>query len=102
MGAEAVRLRFPDDLGNLTMLMISREVIINRVANTLDGSHPSAAPDPRNGKDKFDPAIKHLLQYKLGGLPLPYIILLKIAQEILANAGKLLGIPEPQREKSAL
>lgn len=96
MGAEAVRLWFPDAAGESRTLMISREVLINRIANTLDGSHPSIVPDPRNGKDKSDPAITHLLEYKLGGLPLPYFILLKIAQDILDNAGKLLGIPKPQ------
>jgi hypothetical protein len=96
MGAEAVRLWFPDETRDSGTLMISREVMINRIANTLDGSHPSAAPDPRTGRDKADPAIQKLLGYRLGGLPLPYFILLKIAKDILDNAGALLGIPKPQ------
>lgn len=96
MGAEAVRIWLPDNSRGSETLMISREVLINRIANTLDGSHPSAVPDPRTGSDKADPAIKLLLQYSLGGLPLPYFILLKIAADILDNAGDLLEIPNPK------
>jgi hypothetical protein len=96
MGAEAVRLWFPDGLGASRTLMISREVLINRIANTLDGSHPSAVPDPRTGKDKADPAINKLLQYTVLGVPLPYFVLLKIAKDILDNTGELLGIPKPE------
>ena len=63
-----------------------------RVANTLDGSHPSAG----GGGDTdnvFDAPVQHLLKYQMGGLPLPYFILLKIAQDILDVSPKIPGAP---------
>jgi hypothetical protein len=93
MGAEAVRLSFPTGTGDLKSLAISREMIIRRVANTLDGSHPSAATTTGGTENSFDPAVHHLLKYQMGGLPLPYFILLKIAQDILEIAPKLLAAP---------
>ena len=96
MGAEAVRLSYPADDGTLKKLAITREMIVRRVANTLDGSHPSAAGTNEDKENSFDPAVHHLLQYQMGGLPLPYFILLKIAQDILATAPKLLGMPQAE------
>jgi hypothetical protein len=90
LGAEAVRLCYPPESGGLKTVIMSREMLIKRVANTLDGSHPSAAVNVN--ENSFDPAIHYLLQYKMGGLPLPYFILLKIAQDILSVAPKLLGL----------
>ena len=93
LGAEAVRVAYVNQQGSLEVVAISREMIIKRVANTLDGSHPSAA----GGSDVdnvFDAPVHHLLKYQMGGLPLPYFILLKIAQDILEVAPKLLGINE--------
>ncbi|WP_180125780.1 hypothetical protein [Rhodoferax sp. BLA1] len=92
LGAEAVRLSFHRDAGPLEMVSISREMMIKRVANTLDGSHPSAA----GGADvdnTFDAPVQHLLRYKMGGLPLPYFILLKIAQDILHVSPRIPGAP---------
>jgi len=96
MGAEAVRLSYPAEEGALKKLVITREMIVRRVANTLDGSHPSAAGKNEDMENGFDAAVHHLLQYQMGGLPLPYFILLKIAQDILATAPRLLGIPEAE------
>lgn len=96
MGAEAVRLSYPAEDGALKKLAITREMIVRRVANTLDGSHPSAAGTNEDMENSFDAAVHHLLQYQMGGLPLPYFILLKIAQDILATAPKLLGIPQAE------
>lgn len=93
LGAEAVRVAYLNQQGTLKEVAISREMIIKRVANTLDGSHPSAA----GGGDVdnvFDAPVQHLLKYQMGGLPLPYFILLKIAQDILDVSPKLLGIIE--------
>lgn len=91
MGAEAVRVAYQNQKknGKYEPIAISREMVIKRVANTLDGSHPSAA----GGGDvdnTFDAPIHHLLQYQVGGVPLPYFILLKIAQDILRVAPRLL------------
>ena len=96
MGAEAVRLSYPAEDGTLKKLTITREMIVRRVANTLDGSHPSAAGTNEGMGNSFDPAIHHLLQYQMGGLPLPYFILLKIGQDILATAPTLLGMPQAE------
>lgn len=91
MGSEAVRVAFqnPKKNGQYETVTISREMVIKRVANTLDGSHPSAA----GGSDvdnTFDAPTHHLLQYQVGGVPLPYFILLKIAQDILEVSQRLL------------
>ena len=91
LGAEAVRVAFVGPDGKLGTVAISREMIVKRVANTLDGSHASAAGGG-DTDNQFDAPVHHLLQYTMGGLPLPYFILLKIAQDILAVAPKFLGI----------
>lgn len=92
LSAEAVRVCYPAKAGSLEAVTISREMIIKRVANTLDGSHPSVAAGSNSSENSFDPAIHYLLQYKMGGLPLPYFILIKIADDILSIAPKLLGL----------
>jgi hypothetical protein len=96
LAAEAVRVCYPDPSGTLQSLTISREAMIRRVANTLDGSHPSlpAVSGDSVPEHTIDEAIRHLLQYNVGGLPLPYFILLKVAQDILELAPGLL-CPEP-------
>lgn len=93
MGAEAVRVAYVNQNGMYEPVAISREMIIKRVANTLDGSHPSAAGGG-DADNTFDPPIHHLLQYQVGGLPLPYFILIKVAQDILEVAPRLLTIDE--------
>jgi len=93
MSTEAVRMSYHDSIkGSQVALSISREMVIKRVANTLDGSHPSAASDA-DIDNTFDAPIHYLLQYKVGGLPLPYYILLKIAKDIL-DAGQRLLYPK--------
>jgi len=100
LGSEAVRVCYADDAGRLQEMKISREKIIRRVANTLDGSHPSVVASVGDVKEKdIDSAIRFLLQFKMGGLPLPYFILLKIAQDILSVAPKLLGLEPAQDTK---
>lgn len=89
LGAEAVRVSYINSLGKLTTTAISREMMIKRVANTLDGSHSSAA-NSADTDNAFDEPIQHLLKYQMGGLSLPYFILLKIAQDILDVAPRLL------------
>jgi hypothetical protein len=88
LGAEVVRVSFVNE-GVLSVVAISRETMIKRVANALDGSHASLAN--RQSDKRFDPAVRHLLEYRVGGLALPYFILLKTAQDILSIGSKLLG-----------
>lgn len=98
LGAEAVRVSYVSSRGLLEVVAISREMIVKRVANTLDGSHPSAAGGG-DADNVFDAPVHHLLQYKMGGLPLPYFILLKIAQDILEVAPRLLGTNEAAKAR---
>jgi len=93
MGSETVRVQFKNAQGVLEKHSLSREILIKRVANILDASHTSLS-----GSDvldnKFDSSIKWLMKFNCGGLPVPYFLLLKIAQDIVDNAPKLLGIEE--------
>lgn len=86
MGAEAVRVGYRDESGNLVRKSISREVLIRRVANTMGGSHPAGA----EALSDFDPAVQELMHTSVGGVPVPYFILLKSAQDILEIAPRLL------------
>lgn len=89
LSSDIVRMCYKNSDNQLVTLSLSREIVIKRVANTLDGSHPSsvAASESHN---KFDEPIHYLLQFSCGGLPLPYFILLKIAQDILEVVPKYL------------
>lgn len=95
LGSEAVRVSYVNANNDLEVVSISREMIVKRVANTLDDSHASAAGE-ENTDNAFDAPVHHLLQYQMGGLPLPYFILLKIAQDILEVAPKIPGAPAAQ------
>lgn len=92
LGAEAVRTAYVDNGGGLITEILSREVMIRRVANAMDGSHPSAAALPEETGNRYDPAVQQLADYRMGGLPLAYFVLLKIAQDILSIAPKLLDV----------
>lgn len=96
LGSEAVRLAYVNEAGDLVALSISREMVVRRVANTLDGSHPSAGGH-EDIANEFDAPVHHLLQYRVGGLPLPYFIVLKIAQDLLDFAPNLLSLPEGEK-----
>jgi hypothetical protein len=87
MSSEIVRLKYINEEGDLERFIISREMLIKRVANILDGSHTSLNTD-NAGTNKFDNPIKWLMYFKCGGLPLPYFLLLKIAQDIVSNLNK--------------
>jgi hypothetical protein len=84
--SEAVRVCFTDDNGQREEKLISRIMLIKRVANNLGGSHPAGVFDVTH---KYDPAVNFLLDYHVGGLPLPYYILLKTAHDILDNFNHL-------------
>lgn len=92
LGGEAVRLSFLADSGSVREERIDRKTLIERVANTLDGSHPSI--NGRIAGQKYDAPVHHLLEYEVLGLPLPYLLLLKIAQDILSILPKQLGLSQ--------
>jgi len=90
LASEVVRINYADN-GSLTRKIISREILIKRVANILDGSHSSLSGFGDGDKEnQFDPAINILMDYICSGLPLPYYMLLKISKDILDNIPELL------------
>jgi len=96
MGAEVVRVCFPDQNGALEVMAINREVLIKRVANTLQGSHSAASPPEEDDKtNRFDRAVQFLLDFKCQGLSAPYFILLKIAQDIIEVSPRILSADGP-------
>lgn len=80
--SEVVRVCFTNEAGQREEKTISRIMLIKRVANNLGGSHPAGIFDVTH---KYDPAVNFLLEYRVGGLPLPYYILLKSAHDILTG-----------------
>lgn len=88
--SEVVRLAYKDEVGALCAFSISREVIIKRVANTLDGSHYSGSEN-MSSSNRYNAPVNYLLKYQAGGLPIPYFILLKIAQDILQEKESILS-----------
>ena len=89
LGSDAARVCYADDAGTLKKSTISKELMIKRVANTLGASHSTVAQAPGE-VNVFDAPIHYLLSFKLGGLQLPYFILMKIAQDLLALAPTLM------------
>ena len=79
LGTEAARIYYRNQSN---LVSISREMLIKRLANTLNASHPQKE---NTGLDSniFDEHISYLLSFTCGGLPLPYFIALKIAQDII-------------------
>jgi len=94
LGSEVVRLARSTSTNPIHPITISREMMIKRTANTLDGSHPRKN-DMMEPENKYDAPIHYLLEFKMGGVPLPYFILLKTAQDILGTIPKL--IPDIDR-----
>lgn len=89
LDSEVVRLALRDDQKLLAQpLGIGREVLIRRVANILGASHPVSEHAEANSP--FDPAVKYLLRHNVGGAPLPYFLVLKAAQDLLAIVPGLL------------
>lgn len=82
LSSETIRLNYRNNNGKLERRIISREIFIGRVANVLGGSHPVGIDSSEN---KFNDAIKYLMNINIAGLPAPYLIILKIAKDILEN-----------------
>lgn len=78
--SESVRIWFTNKVGRADEKIITREMLIKRVANALGGSHPAGVFDVPN---KYDEAVEFLLNYKVGEIPLPYYVLVKTAHDIL-------------------
>lgn len=68
------------ETGALCRHDISREELIKGVANVLGGSHPQGGHNVVNDKDLI---VSHLMLYRGFSLPVPYMALMKIAQDII-------------------
>ncbi|MDD1621530.1 MAG: hypothetical protein LUQ11_08605 [Methylococcaceae bacterium] len=91
LGAEIVRINFRKKDGNLEVISIPREILIKRVANILDASHTSLEKSG-DFDNRFDEPIKFLMAFSCGGCPIPYFLLLKVAQDIVEHGPKLIPI----------
>lgn len=90
LDGEAVRGRRQNPDGSMTDFRITKEQVIRRVANAMDGSHPAGLEGSPAGTEGVDATVKHLMGLFVGGLPLPYFLLLKAADDILTVAKKWL------------
>lgn len=82
--AEVAQWAYHQSDGQLKSFRLTREMLIRRSANTLGASHPEAA----DLSHEWDKPIHYLLGIKVLNLPLPYLILLKTAQDILECAAR--------------
>lgn len=80
LGCVAIQGKTITEDGVLTSYELSREVLIRRMANILGGSHPEGALETGNGNDLV---VRYLMESSLIGLPLPYMLLMKISYDIL-------------------
>lgn len=93
LGAPAVWLSYQSpDGGARKTLTLSRETLVKRMANSFDGSHPSGgAGSTEDVENRFDEPVRYLFSHRVLGLPLPYFLLIKIAQDITSTADKHLS-----------
>jgi hypothetical protein len=82
LNCEIVRISYKADSGIVERRIIPRHILVKRVANILGGSH--AVSDTFSG-NYFDIAVRKLLDTRFGGLPVPYFLILKTAQDILSG-----------------
>lgn len=85
--SECVRINTINMQGDLEIFVITRECLVKRLANVYEASHSSLVEDTII--NKFDYPINILMKYHIGGLPLPYFAVLKIANDILVNVPKI-------------
>ena len=76
----------------LVSFSLSREELIRRVANELEASHPEGMEVPPRAREASR-ATRYLLGHVVAGLPLPYLLLLKDAQELLEIGQKYFDVP---------
>ena len=89
LGAEVVRIGYSDSDGVSHRSTLTRENLIRRLANSHDGSHPSLAMSGAT-ENRLDAPVDALFRHSCCMLPLPYFILLKIAQDLLGVLRKRL------------
>lgn len=97
MGAEVVRYKFTNEKGEVIKASMSRAICINRVANTMDGCHPSSYVGYDKGSNIWNEHLDFVNLYQSAGTHLPYLILMNTAQQILdipsaVNPNRKIGV----------
>lgn len=82
LNSEAVRVKFCNKDGKRIVQTMSKEVLVRRVANYLGPSHPR---DKDAFSHEYNQTIDFLQESFIGGVPVPYFLVLKIAKDILDN-----------------
>ena len=81
LGSEIVRVANLDDNGMIQTTKLTREQLVRRMANAFGGSHPSLGNDEYQHVN--DLVIRSLFRHSILGLPLPYYLMLGVAQRLL-------------------
>jgi len=81
LGSEVLRYRL-HLIDETVENKMARKTVIQRVANSMGASHPLNT-SPEEQFNKNDKHLVYLSCFRVGGLPLPYFILLDTAQKIL-------------------
>lgn len=92
LGSEVLRMRYASPSGGHVSVGISRETFIRRMANTFDASHPRVLSPSGTVTNSLDPALNFLMGLTVAGLPVPYFVLLKTAQDIVSTAHDLVAL----------
>lgn len=85
LAADAVRVGYLDENGQVAAFTLSRKQLICTVANTMGGSHASGLSTDAPKRQEL--ATRELAEHMFGAVPLAYFLLLKVAQDLL-EAGK--------------
>jgi hypothetical protein len=90
LGSSVVKVT-QDERGEHEILTISREMLIKRVANVLGASHPQGMDRLSADENRFDPYVEELMEFRVLDRPLPYLLLVEIAQTITERLRPFLG-----------
>lgn len=75
-------------IGNHVPNHITNAELIKRVANEYGASHSVKNSSSEEFSNRFSAPVKELMQYNVSSLPLPYFVLLHIAQSIINGVDK--------------
>lgn len=87
--SDCVLLTMRNSDGELEKFNIPRQILIRRVGAGYGALHPKRTGGPVTD-NRFDPPIKWLFDFHYGDIPLPYFILLGIAQELVIHIPKII------------
>lgn len=79
--SECVRYRVARRGSSTATVALSRGEVVKAMANYYGGSHYRG--DGGSTEKKLGPAIESLMEFKIGGLALPYFLLLAVSQDLL-------------------